>query len=322
VITNIPTAKDLNDVALRLHFSAWETLLSIRPDFEAVYPSDEDPTSAAWADEWTAYLDKCQNELQSVCTVIAQSNELALKAKICDVSPFLLLIGNQQRFIRSSRNVDFSDFRTIDAIDLPGAVNTICDPPLSDRFIQTYDDIRTLRNKITHLGQVKSPFDPDEMIKLLVVQYIELWKDRDWLHDRFLFASDTRLAFFHDYKYTSGLMEVMQEWPTVVAKLSSGQFKTLFGQAKNKRRYLCFECMYEAATRLADLDVAECGTAYLDGTGMQLHCIMCLKDYKVKRGKCRQPDCKGTVIGDNADDYIGQCHTCGEDAVGANRAAG
>jgi hypothetical protein len=316
VITNIPTAEDLNDVALRLHFSAWKALLSIRPDFEAAYPSDEDPTSAGWADEWTAYLDACQNELQSVCTVIAQSNELALKAKICDVSPFLLLIGNEQRFSRSSpRNVDFSDFRTIDAVDLPGAVNTICDPPLSDKFIQNYNDIRSLRNKITHLGQVKAPFDPDEMIKLLVVQYTELWKGRAWLHDRVLFASDTRLAFFYDHKYMSEHMEVMQEWPTVVAKLSSGQFKTLFGCAKNKRRYLCFECMYEAKTKFADLDVSGCGTTFLDETGTHLHCIMCLKDYKVKRGKCRQHDCRGTVIGDNADDYIGQCHTCGEDAI-------
>jgi len=48
--------------------------------------------------------------------------------------------------------------------------------------------------------------------------------------------------------------------------------------------------------RYGDLDVAECGAMYLDEAATQLHCIMCLKDYKVKRGKCRTPDCKGTVI--------------------------
>jgi hypothetical protein len=39
--------------------------IAIRPDFEMVYPSDGDPTSTGWADEWNAYLDACQNELQS-----------------------------------------------------------------------------------------------------------------------------------------------------------------------------------------------------------------------------------------------------------------
>ena len=315
MITNIPTTEALNDVALRLYFSAWRSLLSIRPDFEMVYPSDGDPTSTGWADEWNAYLDACQNELQSICTVVSQSNELALKAKICDVSPFLLIMGGEQRFSKSPRDVDFSNFRTIDAVDLPGAVNTICAKPLSDRFIQTYNQIRALRNKITHLGQTRDPFDPGEMIRVLVFQYTELWKDRAWLHDRLLFASDTRLAFFYDYKYTSEHMEVMQEWPDVVRKLSSGQFKSLFGYSKDKRRYLCHECMYNASTRYANLDTSECKTAFLDKTGTQLHCIMCLTDYKVKRGGCNQPDCKGTVIGDNGDDYVGQCHTCGEDSV-------
>jgi len=155
----------------------------MRPDFESVYPTDDDPTATEWTDEWKGYLDACQDELQSICTVVAQSNELALKAKICDVSPFLLLLGGEQRFGKSPKDINFSDFRTIDAVDLPGAVNTICSKPLSDKFIKTYHEIRSLRNKIAHLGQAQTPFHPDEMIKLLVFQYTELWKGRAWSHE-------------------------------------------------------------------------------------------------------------------------------------------
>jgi hypothetical protein len=103
-------------------------------------------------------------------------------------------MGGEQRFSKSPRDVDFSNFRTIDAVDLPGAVNTICAKPLSDRFIQTYNQIRALRNKITHLGQTRDPFDPDEMIRVLVFQYTELWKDRAWLHDVRTYGGNARVA--------------------------------------------------------------------------------------------------------------------------------
>jgi hypothetical protein len=46
----------------------------------------------------------------------------------------------------------FSDNRLV---DLPAAVNTICPKPLSDKFVQTYNEIRSLRNKIAHLGQAR-----------------------------------------------------------------------------------------------------------------------------------------------------------------------
>jgi hypothetical protein len=34
--------------------------------------------------------------------------------------------------------------------------------------------------------------------------------------------------------------------------------------------------------------------------------------FKVVRNPCKDPDCKGNVIGGNDDDYVGICHTCGE----------
>ena len=312
MITNVPTADNLNSVALRLYFSAWQSLLSLQPDFEMVYPPESDFGPTDWSKEWEEYLRACQPELQSICTIIAQSNEMALKARICDISPFLLLLGGEQRFSKLPRDIDFSDFRTIDAVDLPGAVNTICDKPLSDKFIQAYNELRSSRNKITHLGHIRTQFHPCDLIGILVFQYTELWKERAWLHDRLVFSSQTRLAVLYDYKYTSEHAEVMQEWPEIVRQLSSAQFRALFRYPKNKRRYICHECTYNANIADLGLGLKECATAFLDESGTYVHCLMCLKDYKVARGKCNDSDCKGTVIGDNGDDYVAKCHTCGE----------
>jgi hypothetical protein len=307
VITNVPTAEDLNNVALRLYFAAWKSLIDIQPAFEMMYPPDADETE--WKQEWTEYLVACQPELQSICSIISHSNELALKARICEVSPFLLLIGSDFKFGKSRADVNFSDLRTLDAVDLPAAVNTICAEPLTDKFIQSYHQMRSLRNKIAHLGQAGTSFHPDEMIGIMVSQYCELWKNRAWLQDRVSFESHWLIQ---DSSYVSEHMLVMQELPEVYAKLTPAQFKNLFGHSKRERRYLCHDCVYNATTKAGAPDLYECKTAFLDNLGNHVHCMMCGKDYKVIRKNCTQHGCKGTVIGDNGDDYVGVCHTCGE----------
>ena len=105
----------------------------------------------------------------------------------------------------------------------------------------------------------------------------------------------------------------MEELPDVYAKLSPAQFRKLFGHSKCERRYLCHACVYAANTKVAP-DFSECKTAFLDKAGAHIHCIMCGKDYKITRKNCKQHGCKGTVVGDNDDDYAALCHTCGESA--------
>ena len=188
MIINIPSPESLNDIALRLHFSAWSSLVNIRFDFDRAFEPGSDPSGDQWSDEWAEYLAACQPELQSVYTLIQQSNELALRARVCSVSPFLLLLGSERKYSTTWRNVDFSEFRTLDAVELPGAVNTFCDETLSDKFIQSYNEVRSLRNKVAHLGYLSKQFNPEELLHTLVAQYVELWRHRNWLSDRVQFA--------------------------------------------------------------------------------------------------------------------------------------
>ena len=90
MIINIPSPEDLIDVALRLYLSALSDLINMLAVFDQHFeglPEEE------LTDERRDYLESCQPELQSIVTVIQQSNELRLKAMICEISPFLLLLG-------------------------------------------------------------------------------------------------------------------------------------------------------------------------------------------------------------------------------------
>lgn len=316
MIVNLPTPQSLDETALRLYFSAWSSLIGIRADFDAFF----DPGTAKnsdridWSQEWSEYLEGHQPELQAVCSVIQQSNELALKAKICAVSPYLLLLGSEPRFSVKVRDINFSEFRTLDAVDLPAAVNSLCALPLSDGYITDYNALRILRNKFTHLGHAGQTIEPGALLELLIRQYIELWSDRAWLVDRANFASRTGAAFLHDGKYNATASEVIDQLPLTFAQIGKSAFKKLFGIGKTTRRYLCHRCVREASTRFYEVDPSRSGTAFLKGSdGRTLHCLMCNEDYAVERKPCRNDGCRGDVVSRD-DDYheADVCHTCGQ----------
>jgi hypothetical protein len=314
MIINIPTPQALDDVALRLYFSAWWSIIRIRSDFNETFPPGDDsgPEKGDWKEEWTDYLAGYQPELQAVCSIIQQSNELALKAKVCAVSPYLLLLNSDTKFSTVPRNIEFSELRTLDAVDPPAVVNSLSAKSLSDQYVQAYNKVRSLRNKIAHLGHAGHSFDPEELLDLLISQYIELWSDRAWLKDRVTFASRTGQAFFHDGKHSSAESDVMYELPLILAAVKKSSFKKLFGIDKMTRRYLCHVCVREARTSFSDYDPDESKTAYLKDEST-IHCLMCGDDYEVKRQVCLAANCKGNVISESEFHGRDVCHTCGSE---------
>jgi hypothetical protein len=315
MIVNLPTPQSLNETALRLYFSAWSSLIDIRADFDTAFDpgTAKEPGRIDWSQEWSEYLEGYQPELQAVCSVIQQSNELALKAKICAVSPYLLLLGSEPRFSAKVRDIDFSEFRTLDAVDLPASVNSLCPHPLSDGYITDYNHLRVLRNRFTHLGQAGQTIEPKGLLELLIRQYIGLWSDRAWLVDRANFAARTGAAFLHDGKYSAAASAVIDELPLTFAQIGKSAFKKLFGIGKTTRRYLCHRCIREASTRFYEVNPNRSKTAFLKVTGGQkLHCLMCDKDYEVERRPCCIEGCKGDVISKDEYHEADVCHICGQ----------
>ncbi len=314
MIINVPTPAKLNDVSLRLYFSAWSSLIEIWSDFCREFEGFGPLDSAGWDDEWMEYLQASQAEMQSIFSLVQHSNELALKAMVCEVSPYLLLIGNDLKLSSApTRDLAFSDFRTIDAVDLPAAVNNFCPRKLTARFVQTYSDIRAFRNRFVHLGLSDRSLDPFELLRSMIAIYAELWPQRSWLKDRVTFASQERIAFFADGRVFSVHEVVMEEQKFNIELFTKSEFKIVFGDAKSKRRYFCFDCVDAAKTKWFENYDDSSKTAFISSDNNErLRCAMCCKTFTIKRLPCGHDSCKGNVIGDHNDNNEGRCHSCGE----------
>jgi len=308
MIENIPEPSDFDRAAKASFFSAWNELMHTLADFDMVFPLGED-SKDGWAEEREEYFEHCQAELEKIISQTAQANELALKSRICEVSPFLLILGTDPKFKITQDSIDFSELRTVDAVDLPGMVNSLCANKLSDSFNTRYSKVRKLRNRISHQGAAGSKISPVDLVSLLCEQYADLWPEKRFLKDWHEYLSSTRFSFFHDGKWSTAGMEMIEMLEVFFEKATSGQIKSLTGYEKNKRRYACGNCYYNESIGNTGDGMENYRAAYLVSETV-LRCQICGGESSVLREDCKSPDCKGNVIGDNAED-AGMCLTCG-----------
>jgi hypothetical protein len=106
VIENVPTSEELRTVSLRLYFKAWADITEIviewlqlsevrpiswSPEKGHYYVEPHNGRLVEGSSEWREYIQAAQSDLQGIYTLIQQSQEIGLKARICEVSPYLLL---------------------------------------------------------------------------------------------------------------------------------------------------------------------------------------------------------------------------------------
>lgn len=262
-------------------------------------------------DERKEYYCHCQAELETIYSLAAQANELALKSRICDVSPYLLIMGNEPKFKANNADIDFTDLHTIDAVDLPNIVNNICASKLPERFNKNYSTLRKLRNKIIHQGAAGVVFDPKKIVALLVEQYSDLWPQHTFVFDWIGYISSTRHSYFHDGKWATAELELREMLDTFFSQLTNGQIKALTGHSKTKRRYTCHECYNNGSLENIGYHYSDFSTAYLTND-TSLHCLTCNETFAVQREDCNDEACKGNVISLSSVQMCG-CHTCGEE---------
>jgi hypothetical protein len=207
-------------------------------------------------------------------------------------------------------NADFSESRTLDAIDLIPVVNAVCSTPLSDRFKSCYETLRGDRNKIYHLGVFKNRLDPIVLLGIMIQQYPELFSGGSYISDRLhnLNLSTTKYNMFYN-KRTNELSSLLNEIAKLYKVVSKAQFKTLFGFSKQTRRYMCHSCCDEAYIYDNGLSAHEIGTATLNADGSAVFCHVCRKEFDIYRSPCSEPNCKGNVISNNPE-YLNRCHVC------------
>ena len=314
MIIEIPTAEGIESGALRLHFSAWRRIFETIFNFTDNHPSSVDPTDQAseWKEEWAEHVNFCQSDLQACLALTQQSNELALKSKICSVSPYLLLLGSDLKFKQSAQEIRFDDLPTLDAYILPNAVISLTNENVSDKFIERYNRLRNLRNKIMHLGDASEVVDPYALLHDLIDIYVELWPDRNWINDQMEFGYMGASQYYDDGSNYSIYSNLLSSWRSIESLLTKGEFNSLFGIAKSKRRYLCSECIENAQSDCFEFRPSEMRTAYLLDKA-RIKCIWCGSENDVARKDCRHNDCKGNVKLNDHQTNLSMCLTCGEE---------
>ncbi|MEQ8393606.1 hypothetical protein [Thalassobaculum sp.] len=206
------------------------------------------------------------------------------------------------------QDIDFSELRTLDAVDLPSAVRALTQFALPEAYIAHYSNMRRLRNQITHLGSHKAALTPRQLIEILSQQYISLWPDGRWLCRRVRFDGNSARRFFHDQRYSSVESNVMLELPYTIDLLKSTAFKKILGVSKAKLKGYCPVCLYNRATKW---DVDGHATAYRTSANTAV-CAMCEEKLVVKMvGKgCENCGAKTRAEFDSHDPI---CFLCGHD---------
>lgn len=313
MIVNLPTAEALNTTSLKLYFRAWQGIVTMMHSFDQQYPEEIyawfQAKSDNWSEERADYLEGDQEDLHAALSTVQQSNELALKARIAEVSPYLLLLNNEMAFSATGRHIEFASLRTLDAVDLPKAVNTLTDTPLSSSYIQMYGQLRVQRNQYTHLGDTSIALNPGGICAAMIDQYLELWPGRPWLRDRV--ESTHGFEVFFDGKHWSPRQAIMFSLDYDRALIPARRFKQLFGASKSAVRYGCHQCQDDWAVSRNGPSLANAPSAYYDPEAKAMHCLICDADFPAVLKQCANGECKGKFAAvDVAQFGAEQCFSC------------
>ncbi len=326
MIRNIPKASDLELASLNLYFRAWSEVtqiiriildsplsgaiiingkIEVRGSADGLFSKDD------CLAEFNDILTRSQSDLALSHALIQQSQELALKALICAENPFLLLLGSDTR-LWAKKNGDFTDFRTLDAADLPRVISAISTRQLSERFVRDYHLLRKGRNRFTHLGSTSEELDPMFLIDTLVRQYAELYSARSWMKDRLYMLSIGANSHLYDKRINETLI-VLDEIVEMELFLTHQKKRTLLGFCKTDKVYRCLHCHDEA--REGDYLQDQAATAilsngFVDGTS-ELVCHLCQKTTRVTN-KTRCAECHKLVVSQEPG-YEAICCYCGFD---------
>lgn len=304
MIKDIPTNEEF-DIAAKAQFDfAWDIVISFLlmiNDASRYSEIDEHDKEAFW--------ETARQRILTSLIIAQQGVELAIKGKLVEISPYLLISGNYSDWPKDNdgTGVSFSEFRAIDAQDLIKVYNTVNAIKFDDKFSDLFDRLRKQRNKAMHTVSRDLNVSAQEVILILLEVHEYLYHDENWVETRadFLGSSpETHLYFSTDH--VAGL--VAKEFLTVFNFLTSAQIKRFFKIDKKQRLYFCPKCKYEG-DKYEGLEPKYAVLRPNEPDSDTLFCFVCNDVYLVDRNDCLIKECLGNVI---SVEYA-MCCTCGED---------
>jgi hypothetical protein len=285
MIVGVPDHDVLKDTAIGWMNLAWDIAIDEARNFqdaEFIYKDianehGEDVAMTAIAKHWNAK----RLLLNNAVSLLQQSLEIALKAKIAEVSPFLLIAGDPRTWPKAkdaSNTIDFSNFRTIDAVQLCSAVNTVSARPLSTEFVEFYDRLRQSRNKIAHLNTSAISIEVKALMVDILTAQKHLFPDVRWTTFRYDYLRSTEQfddkdSLFTGDDYTPDVM--IGEVNTALQALDPDLLEEFFGFDESKPAHRCPHCLH-GRNQSDD----ECEFVQMTEAG-RFKCIVCTSDYAV-----------------------------------------
>lgn len=300
MIVDIPSSDDFQAIGIQLLNTAWDTAASLLLDINEAEHFDVDTDEIE-----DAYWSAARMQLSSALSIAQQGSEFLLKAKIAEISPYLLLGTQPREWPKecSKKDTPFSSFRTIDAQDLIKVHNTVQLKKVPDEFIAEFEKLRQQRNSIMHsIDKNLSVHVKDLMMAILFINN-NLGNEPNWSIVRSTYLKNTPLAQMHSEDWAN--QQLVREFSIVLNLLSSKALKTFFNFDKKQRAYICPNCIYLLARDAEILSkTATLSPNTPDST--TISCFVCNEIQEVDRENCSQPSCKGNVLSYES----GHCLTC------------
>lgn len=300
MIADIPSSQDFIDSGVELFDFAWDTVAVLWTNLAEAEDWGVDPNEVS-AEYWAA----AKRRLTTALAMTQQGVEFILKGKIAEISPYLLLAEGPSKWPSpyDEHELNFAEFKTVDAQDLIRLHDTVQKERLSSAFVDQFNTLRSKRNTISHSVDKKLQVHTNEVIETILSLYKALFPTRNWANVRASFLENYPDAILGGGEYSTNI--ACRELLVVIDILSPAAVKEFFQINKKQRRYLCPKCLGDANTD----DGFEYKLAALQpkgATSTRVYCPICDSEHLVVREDCIEGGCLGNVLSDD-----GTCLTCG-----------
>ena len=304
MITNVPTRQEFEEQGLTLLNLAWDTVTDLLID----YRDAEDWDGIVEEEQTEHYLKAAQKPLAISTALLQQGAEFLVKAAIADVSPYLLIAGNAPAWPKRCNKADtqFSAFRTADAEDLIRIHDTVATSRFSTEFVQTFTQMRHIRNTVFHSVDRNLRFSDKQIIQSILIIADELLEPNTWFKKRNAYLDSVPSAA---WACTGNGFRLSREFDAISDLLSTAELKRYFDFNRRRRRYICPSCKRDCLEVSSDFTPLTAQLVPNSPGARNVLCVVCRQQFPVRRSSCQESDCPGNVIhvGEFSDN---ECLTC------------
>ena len=249
-----------------------------------------------------AYWEASRLRLSSAYSTTQQGVEFLLKGRIAEVSPFLLIMGAPSDWPSPYKSdpPKFSQFRTLDAQDLPRVHDTVSDKTLPDKFIQKYLTLRETRNTIMHSVNKSLTFPVVDLLNSILFVHSEFFPGERWTSVRLGQLEKSPDVELWGYDFLRN--QICWEISVIIKSLPPAEVMKYFGIDKKQRFYSCPTC-YSEADNSAGFEQRIAVLRPKGPEAVHLYCPICDSLQDILREDCES--CEGNVL-----DVEGTCMTC------------